>query len=493
MTRAVRRTVLSLVLAPILAVFSTGATWAFWAAAGAGVASATTGTLNPPTGVSVTHAAGTAVVNVAWVPPAVGAPPTGYVVERVTTGGVPTVVCGGSPSAPLAVTSCTDLGVPNGTYRYRVSAVRASWSATSAPSSQVTVARELVPPTVTINQAAGQLDPTGVANVQFTVVFSEPVLGFAESDVVTGGSATGSRGVTISGAGPTYTVTVTGMTGDGTVTAAIPAGAVTDLAGNLNVASQSTDNSVLFARPAAKAQSLNPAPLEPQDNWVKVTLRVVNTGIIPISLASVTVRYWFTADSGATFAAVQCWHAAVGCGNVVRSVARMSPRVGADAYLTVGFTSGTLAAGASTGDVQLGVSKADWSNFDERDDHSFSASNVLADTNRITVYHNGVLIWGVEPAAAAARAPAETTVTVEDARDLERVVPDAPAPDGPSVDPDLEPVPEPVPSESPMSDPEPSVEPEPEPEPEPSVEPEPEPEPGPETDFEPETTEDGTT
>ena len=42
---------------------------------------------------------------------------------------------------------------------------------------------DTTPPTVTINQAAGQADPTNASPINFTVVFSEPVTDFATGDV----------------------------------------------------------------------------------------------------------------------------------------------------------------------------------------------------------------------------------------------------------------------------------------------------------------------
>ena len=62
------------------------------------------------------------------------------------------------------------------------------------------------------DQPGGQADPTDGAIV-FDVVFSEPVFGFAAGDVLLSGTA-GATTATVSGSGTTYTVTVTGMTGD---------------------------------------------------------------------------------------------------------------------------------------------------------------------------------------------------------------------------------------------------------------------------------------
>jgi len=86
-------------------------------------------------------------------------------------------------------------------------------------------------PTAIINQAAGQTDPTGSSPINFTVVFSEPVTGFGNSDVTPSGTA-GANGKTVTGSGTTYNVAVSGMTQSGTVTATIPAGAAQDAAGN---------------------------------------------------------------------------------------------------------------------------------------------------------------------------------------------------------------------------------------------------------------------
>ncbi|MGI9118873.1 MAG: Ig-like domain-containing protein [Acidimicrobiales bacterium] len=101
-------------------------------------------------------------------------------------------------------------------------------------------------PTVTIDQAAGQADPTSAAPVNFTVVFSEPVTGFDAADVVLGGTAGGTLAATVTGSGTTYNVAVTGMTTSGTVTATVAAGATSDAAANPSVASTSTDNVVSF-------------------------------------------------------------------------------------------------------------------------------------------------------------------------------------------------------------------------------------------------------
>src|SRR5205823_11961056 len=119
-------------------------------------------------------------------------------------------------------------------------------ASTSTDNSVSFTPADTTPPSVTINQAAGQADPTNSSPINFTAVFSEPVSGFTGAGVTISGTAGGTKTVTVTGGPSTYTVAVSGMTTDGTVIASIPAGVAQDAAGNLNTASTSTDNSVSF-------------------------------------------------------------------------------------------------------------------------------------------------------------------------------------------------------------------------------------------------------
>ena len=57
-------------------------------------------------------------------------------------------------------------------------------------------------PSVTINQAASQPDPTSVQPINFTVIFDQPVIGFTTGDVVLSGTAGPTTG-TVTGSGAT--------------------------------------------------------------------------------------------------------------------------------------------------------------------------------------------------------------------------------------------------------------------------------------------------
>jgi uncharacterized membrane protein YgcG len=105
---------------------------------------------------------------------------------------------------------------------------------------------DLTQPTVTIDQGATQVDPTSVSPIVFDVVFSEPVTGFdSPADVTLSGTALPTTAVVTPISTTEYTVSVSGMTASGTVTATVPAGAATD-GTNLSVASTSTDNTVTY-------------------------------------------------------------------------------------------------------------------------------------------------------------------------------------------------------------------------------------------------------
>ncbi len=118
---------------------------------------------------------------------------------------------------------------------------------------------DTTPPTVTVNQAAGQADPTNVNSAVFTVVFSEVATGFTASDIM----LTGTTGVVTSlttADNKTFTVTVSGLTDGDIVKATISATAATDPAGNANTASTSTDNTVTYdATPPTGTVSVSPA------------------------------------------------------------------------------------------------------------------------------------------------------------------------------------------------------------------------------------------
>ena len=123
----------------------------------------------------------------------------------------------GSVTANSTTTSVTTSG--NYTLTDRTHAITAkqteSGKAASSASSALTITIDTTPPAVTINQAAGQADPTATSPINFTVVFSEPVTDFSTGEVTLSGTAGGSLAAAVTnpnGDQKTYNVAVSGMT-----------------------------------------------------------------------------------------------------------------------------------------------------------------------------------------------------------------------------------------------------------------------------------------
>ncbi|MFE9815309.1 glycoside hydrolase family 6 protein [Streptomyces sp. NPDC005773] len=133
------------------------------------------------------------------------------------------------------------------------------------------------------------------------------------------------------------------------------------------------------------------------DNQIRMGLQLVNTGSTAVDLSTVKLRYWFTPEAGASTFGTSCDWAVIGCGNLTHSVKTNGSAAGASHYLEVSFGSGTLAAGASTGEIQMRLNKSDWSNFNEADDYSRSTSTSYADAAKVGLYVTGALAWGTAP------------------------------------------------------------------------------------------------
>ena len=91
--------------------------------------------------------------------------------------------------------------------------------------------------------------------------------------------------------------------------------------------------------------------------------------------------------------------AQIGGSNVLRTFVSASG-TNMDMYVELSFTAGagSIAAGGQSGEIQLRMSKDDWSNFNESKDYSLDPTKTsYADWNKVTLYQNGTLVWGTEP------------------------------------------------------------------------------------------------
>jgi Ca2+-binding RTX toxin-like protein len=258
-------------------------------------------------------------------------------------------------------TSCTSTqtytGLVESSHTFQVRAIDASGNIDPTPASFTWVI-DTTAPTVSINQASGQADPTGTSPVHFTVVFNEPVSDFATGDVTLSGTA-GATTAAVTGGPTEYDVAVSGMTTNGTVIASVGSGVAHDAAGNGNTASTSTDNTVTFNANAAPSVvvvggrcsssnlgsgTLNLALFDP--NGDRLTFAVVsssNSSLLPTSKVAVsgsgrTRSVTFTAASKRSGVAVVTFRLSDGKVTVPFVV---TVRVGTDAKETLNGTGGT--------------------------------------------------------------------------------------------------------------------------------------------------------
>lgn len=147
--------------------------------------------------------------------------------------------------------------------------------------------------------------------------------------------------------------------------------------------------------------------LNAHDSTAAPHIQVKNSGTNSFALSTITVRYWYTeeASDGVTLGtseaqAVSCDYALLGCSNVTMSLVAVSPaRTGANYYLQLSFPAsvGSLAAGATTGEIQARIYKVDNTAYNETDDYSYLSTMSYTNTTKVTVYLNGTLVYGTEP------------------------------------------------------------------------------------------------
>ena len=147
----------------------------------------------------------------------------------------------------FAVGQCSPSSLADGSHHLEVEAQAADGSSTAAASYTWTI--DASAPSVDVEQASGQLDPTGALPIHFTATFNEPVNVLGPSGITLDGTADHSSAtITVTQVSSSvYDIAVSGLGSSGTLLASVTTGATTDPAGNGNTASTSTDNSVTYS------------------------------------------------------------------------------------------------------------------------------------------------------------------------------------------------------------------------------------------------------
>ena len=186
----------------------------------------------------------------------------------VTRSGGTEVTAGSAVSLELTNVKNPTTAGSTGTYTIRTTNSSDTAIDEDTAVSPDTIVEDVTDPTVTVEQAGGQSDPTNSSPINFTVTFSEDVTGFTNGDVTIGGTANATTAVVPNGPA-TYNVAISGMANDGTVTVTLAAGVAADGASNSNEASTSTDNSVTFDTAAPTvALSYSKDPVRDADTLV---------------------------------------------------------------------------------------------------------------------------------------------------------------------------------------------------------------------------------
>jgi hypothetical protein len=322
----------TLLLLAILVGMASTAAVAYWTTQGQGTGSVTTATLAPPTAPVPTFNTGFGSVTLAWTQPA-GLVPDGYHVVRTDqANGATSAACGSSPAA-LVPGPCVDSAVPAGSYRYAVTAVLRSWTATSASSEPVTVTLDTAPPVVAVTRVNG-LTPTFPYVTSSTVTSIGGTCGTAPGDLAVvrpllDGAATTPEAVPCGSGSWTLTLAAP-LTGDGLRSLSATQA---DVAGNLGTAPAQaltidTTAPTVVSVARAGAAVRNAGPLD----WT-VTFSEPVSGV-----------------TGGSFALAR----GTGIGGTIPTLAAITPASGPSATWTVrASTTGTTGAGDTTSTIRL--------------------------------------------------------------------------------------------------------------------------------------------
>lgn len=155
------------------------------------------------------------------------------------------------------------------------------------------------------------------------------------------------------------------------------------------------------------------------DNNLVVHVRLENRSTRTIPVSVLTIRYWYTVDAAppatTDYQVTELNYADISrldsATHVKFSFAKMAtPQTGADHYIEIGFDGPYQLAPepnppahdpngvGSTNQIEFRTHWNDWKNYNEANDYSYDPTKTsYADANKVTVYQNGVLIWGTEP------------------------------------------------------------------------------------------------
>lgn len=129
----------------------------------------------------------------------------------------------------------------------------------------------------------------------------------------------------------------------------------------------------------------------PTDNVRKVVLKLDNFAH-SLPLDELTLRYWYTNESAAA-ERLHCDWAAVGCENV----SGLFGIENGEQFFEISFGEGVLFGSDDSGEIHIRTHHTNWAVYDETNDWSYNSAESVTTWERVTLYHDGDLVWGEEP------------------------------------------------------------------------------------------------
>ncbi len=165
------------------------------------------------------------------------------------------------------------------------------------------------------------------------------------------------------------------------------------------VATQATPTSgPITATLSLRYRTANPGS---QTTDSKPEFIISNKGDTPVPLERVQLFYWFKDASSQPFV-FHCDWAQLGCPAITADF----HAVGDYQYLSLHFdpSAGVLAPGQDLGEIKIRFNRTDWSALSQQDYYSYAPLTDYTQWDHVTLYVDGKLVWGVEPANASAAA-----------------------------------------------------------------------------------------
>jgi type II secretory pathway pseudopilin PulG len=138
---------------------------------------------------------------------------------------------------------------------------------------------------------------------------------------------------------------------------------------------------------------------------IDAEFKIVNNGITPIDLSTITVRYWYTRETAVTQITDLYWAMTVSGDTwthiedkVASSCVALTTGVsGANYYLQISFADDLILPAGAYVYWENRIRNYDWSYYTQSNDYSYSTITSYGENDKITLYVNGDLTLGTEP------------------------------------------------------------------------------------------------